>query len=700
MADFSFTYAPKASAALASINPLQSKDKLQFTANTPFSFIQQRPEVVAEGFWKGRQALTEGAVKGVLSAMQGVTGALTSQQEKKDAEAKATLEFERAKEIAKIKSQPSQQEEIYKANQIALQNEQIRAAQQKYNESTEGVGTEAVKPGQTDFSAYDALLPKDFSGQLPEVPAASVPVPAAPAAPAVPAAAAPAAAPQGISQFAPGDAGKGLFQFAQTPDAFGNFAPRQASMAFNLGQPQTLANEALPSAPSPEVYASARQNFVPPTAGTVASADNFNNIFNYDKTDFSEASAPAIAQTVTPSAPNIETKSIFGRSTQPNFVALRDKISPSIAKTQESNLFSDISAITPTQPQPADRGYRLKDITLPSAPPKLPESEGNLSLAGQDLTLVPVYGAEGPMASAAPAPALSAVTAPPAAATPAPAAPAAPAALTREQRYQIESGLTARPYESMADARRAKEIVERALGVKAKIVTEKGEKGTRLNYVEITDEATSPMESVPAGMVMKQVTDKDGNLTTTYVPAVPIKQQTATLNNNIEKAKVLKTTIEKIEKIAPGYLFAGAGGISGLMQYQPWSNDARTVRKLIDTVKGIVGFDELVALKAAGGTLGALSDSELNMLTSLKGSVDPDLSEGEFMENMKSIRESTEKLIKGLEQDKKDLISVEKKPNFQPIQTSPSSAYKKGDEFYNNETKQTLVWDGKKFNPK
>jgi hypothetical protein len=241
--------------------------------------------------------------------------------------------------------------------------------------------------------------------------------------------------------------------------------------------------------------------------------------------------------------------------------------------------------------------------------------------------------------------------------------------------------LTARPYKSIADARRAKQILEQALGAKVKITTEKGEKGSRLHYVEITEEPESPMETIPKDMVMKQVVDKDGQLTTTYVPKVPIKQQMATFDNNIEKARVLKTTIEKIEKIAPGYLFAGAGGVSGIMQYNPFSNDARTVRKLVDTVKGIVGFDELVALKAAGGSLGALSDSELSMLTSLKGSVDPDLDEATFLSNIKSIKESADKLISGLEADKKELINVEKQTKFQPIQTPKSEPLKKGETY-------------------
>jgi len=364
--------------------------------------------------------------------------------------------------------------------------------------------------------------------------------------------------------------------------------------------------------------------------------------------------------------------------------------------SKQDNLFSNISSITTPAEKQFESGYNL-------APPKpreavLPESVGTAKLQGVSFPLVPVSGAEEKPLAGTPPPAVE------------PALPEAQPALTatppaqatqltpqeKEQaRYQIENQLTARPYKSIADARMARQIIQQTLGVKAQISTEKGEKGSRLHYVEITEEPISPMETVPKDMVMKQVVDKEGQLTTTYVPKVPVKQQLATFDNNIEKAKILKSTIEKIEKIAPGYLFAGAGGISGIMQYNPFSNDARTVRKLVDTVKGIVGFDELVALKAAGGTLGALSDSELSMLTSLKGSVDPDLDEATFLSNIKLIKESADKLISGLESDKKELINVEKKTNFQPIQ-SEKPKYEKGQVAIVNGN--SYKWDGNQWN--
>jgi hypothetical protein len=250
-----------------------------------------------------------------------------------------------------------------------------------------------------------------------------------------------------------------------------------------------------------------------------------------------------------------------------------------------------------------------------------------------------------------------------------------------EARYYLEDKYTSRAYQSPADANMAKKLLEQKLGVKVQIDTEKGEKGTRLYYVRIAEEAPAA-KTAPEGYFVESIRDADGKETYVYKPKIPVKQQIETFDNNIDKAKTLQETLTRIKEIAPSTfgVFGGAGGISGLMKYNPIANDARTTRALLDTVKGIVGFDELVALKAQGGTLGALSDKELDMLTSLKGSVNPDMDEKTFMDNINKMSESTARLISGLEADKKEVMKVENKTNFQPIK-SQGQTNKKGDSF-------------------
>jgi hypothetical protein len=396
-----------------------------------------------------------------------------------------------------------------------------------------------------------------------------------------------------------------------------------------------------------------------------AMTDSAGNVIK--PADSTSNQVPA-ASSATPSQPNVSQRSIFGQSDNPNFVSVRDAIKNRIAASvpAESNLFSDISAITPepvAEPQ-LERPFALP-IAETSTPRNLPEDKGILALAGEELPLMPVSGAEDkPLAGVTPVE--------PALPTQQPSEPVLAQAVPEteaEYRYRVESDLTGQPFMNPADARMAKNILEQQLGVKAKVNGIDAGKGKRIYRVEIVEDA--PSKTAPEGYFIESIRDADGKETYVYKPKILVKQQIATFDNNIDKARVLKKTLEKIEKIAPSYfgITGGAGGISGLMKYNPISNDARTTRALLDTVKGIVGFDELVALKAQGGSLGALSDSELKMLTSLQGSVDPDMDEATFLENIKSMRESTERLISNLETDKKEVMKVESPTKFQPIQT-------------------------------
>jgi hypothetical protein len=211
--------------------------------------------------------------------------------------------------------------------------------------------------------------------------------------------------------------------------------------------------------------------------------------------------------------------------------------------------------------------------------------------------------------------------------------------------------------------------LEQTLGVKAQITTEKGEKGSRLHYVEIVGDAPSPMERVPKGLVMKQVTDKDGVTTNVYVPAMPVEQQVQSVNVAIDRAKTLKTAISEIRGIIGG-ISPGVGGAANLMAKLPWQTDASTVESLNETIKGIIGFQELVDLKAAGGSLGALSDAELKMLTSLQGSLDvKNLHRDKYLAVLKNIETRASDVEKKMEAHKKDLMTVEKPTNFQSIQS-------------------------------
>jgi hypothetical protein len=422
-----------------------------------------------------------------------------------------------------------------------------------------------------------------------------------------------------------------------------------------------------------------------------AMTDSAGNVIK--PADSTSNQVPA-SSSATPAQPNVSQRSIFGQSDNPNFVSVRDAIKNRIAASvpAESNLFSDISAITPepvAEPQ-LERPFALP-IAETSAPRNLPEDKGILALAGEELPLMPVSGAEDkPLAGVAPIEGQLPQQEPN---QPAQAVPETEA----EYRYRVESDLTGQPFMNPADARMAKNILEQQLGVKAKVNGIDAGKGKRIYRVEIVEDALSPMESVPEGMVVKSVTQKDGTETRVLIPKMPVEQQLQTVNVALDRAKTLKTAIDKIRGIAGG-MSPGTGKFSNLMNKLPIQTDASTVRALNNTIKGLIGFQELVDLKAQGGSLGALSDAELGMLTALQGSLDVDnLNSETYLDMLKDIETKTKDVEKKMEAQKKELMTVEKPTKFQSIQTTKSESPKKGDEFYNPKTKQTLIWDGNSY---
>jgi hypothetical protein len=553
------------------------------------SFLKQNPEIVTEGFWKGRQALTEGIVKGVTSALSGVSGALTSKAAETKADTKLTEDRAHEIAVANIKAAQTPEEKLYQKQRSDLLTQQISAATAKNEADVVDDEFNARPTGTTDWGSYNR---KNFETPVSEIPAATAPT--------------------------------------TTPSS----AP-----------PAPVAPATPPVAPAP--------------AG-------------------------------------VSQRSIFGQSNNPNFVSVRDAIkNRSVTATPlEPNIFSNISAITP---EPVAEPQLNRPSVLPlaetSAPRNLPEEVGKVTLQDVTVPLVPVSGAEDkPLAGVTPVE--------PALPTQQPYEPVLAQAVPEteaEYRYRVESDLTGQPFMNPADARMAKNILEQQLGVKAKVNGIDAGKGKRIYRVEITEDAPSPMEGVPKDMVVKSVTEKDGTQTRVLIPKMPVEQQLETVDVALGRAKTLKTAIDKIRSIAGG-MSPGTGKFSNLMNKLPVQTDASTVRALNNTIKGLIGFKELVDLKAQGGTLGALSDAELGMLTSLQGSLDVDnLNSDTYLEMLKDIETKTNDVEKKMEAYKKELMTVEKPTKFQPIQTPKSESPKKGDEFYNPKTKQTLIWNGNSY---
>jgi hypothetical protein len=655
---FSFSYTPKPSTALAAITPLkllgEGRESLRFTASTPMSFIKQNPEVVTEGFWKGRQALTEGAVKGVTSALSGVAGGLTSKAAETKADTDAKTAHERAVAIAKIKSEPTVSEQLYQAERRAIMQQQLSDLKGKADDRETESESDARPVGVTDFNSYNrSIEKKDFEAPVNELPSAPANDPAKPLLPTAPPAPNAPVFPKGVSRFAPNDpeGAKGLFAYDQnTPmDKFGNIPSRQVDMAFNLK----------PLAPS------------------------------------FDTPAPELVAAAAPAAPLVN-ETVFGKSDNPNFTPLREIIKnrgiatesqPSVAPSQELS-YSTINLPPFAPEQQLEQPFELP-IAEVSIPRNLQKSEGDLALTGATLPLMPVSGAEDKPLSGTPSPVEP------------PLPEAQPAAdnytdreTEAEYRFRVESDLTGQPFANPAEARMAKMVLERELGVKAKVNGVDAGKGKRIYRVEIVEDALSPMEGVPKDMVVKSVTQKDGTETRVLIPKMPVGQQIQSVDVALDRAKTLKTAIKEIRSIAGG-ISPGIGGLSNLMNKLPISTDASTVRALNNTIKGIIGFEELVALKAAGGTLGALSDEELKMLTSLQGSLDVDnLNSKTYLKMLQNIEDRTSAVQKKMEAYKKELMTVEKPTKFQSIQSEKPKNEKDKVYIINN---SRYKWDGNEY---
>jgi hypothetical protein len=82
------------------------------------------------------------------------------------------------------------------------------------------------------------------------------------------------------------------------------------------------------------------------------------------------------------------------------------------------------------------------------------------------------------------------------------------------------------------------------------------------------------------------------------------------------------------------------GGRTGLAgRYLAPSGDQAKLDQTVLQFKGLVGLDKLLAIKNQGGTLGALSDREMELLTSTIGSLDT-------ITDMKTLRENVKEAVR------------------------------------------------------
>lgn len=89
-------------------------------------------------------------------------------------------------------------------------------------------------------------------------------------------------------------------------------------------------------------------------------------------------------------------------------------------------------------------------------------------------------------------------------------------------------------------------------------------------------------------------------------------------------------------------------GISGKAQSKIWGTNEYNYEKLLDTINAAIAFGELTDMRAAsptGGALGQVSERELALLSSVKGSLDIGQDKEIIKQNLNRIRESFQKVV-------------------------------------------------------
>ena len=123
-----------------------------------------------------------------------------------------------------------------------------------------------------------------------------------------------------------------------------------------------------------------------------------------------------------------------------------------------------------------------------------------------------------------------------------------------------------------------------------------------------------------------------------------IQNQSKSLKSAIQQAQKTKNTEDLIQKITDLVNSSGRIGATGLIgrimrATGITSSDAGRVGALVKTLQADAAFSELKDLKAAGGTLGQVSNQELALLENAVASLNPDLPKDEFLAQLEKFKQ-------------------------------------------------------------
>ena len=117
------------------------------------------------------------------------------------------------------------------------------------------------------------------------------------------------------------------------------------------------------------------------------------------------------------------------------------------------------------------------------------------------------------------------------------------------------------------------------------------------------------------------------------------------IKNKIDAIPSLEKNLKKAIRLSRSE-FVG-GNIGRASRYASPSGDQRNLDNTVKQFKSLVGLDKLVAIKKEGGTLGALSESEMELLVATAGSLDTLADMDTLRENLRTVLNLYKKGIAG-----------------------------------------------------
>tara|TARA_R110000787_G_scaffold62072_9_gene140501 strand:+ start:3140 stop:4552 length:1413 start_codon:yes stop_codon:yes gene_type:complete len=133
----------------------------------------------------------------------------------------------------------------------------------------------------------------------------------------------------------------------------------------------------------------------------------------------------------------------------------------------------------------------------------------------------------------------------------------------------------------------------------------------------------------------------------------------ASIMTKIEREPIMRKTVEDIKELTKSW---ATGGTLGQMLANRPEADQYLLNKKLEVIKASVGLQELIDIKAAGGTFGALSDTEMTLLISAVGALDPFLPEEELAGVLDDVMRLYSRGLDRRKSDFKDMYPDVKRP--------------------------------------